>query len=192
MIEEVRLIIQDECDSWNWHYHIIPVIKYAKLLACELDVDVELAELAALLHDIGRIRFGSENHELTGLNEAENILRNFGYSNQVINDIRHCVESHRCNGTIKPQTLLAKIIASADALSHLDIIPAMVQAGLKRYDNDVEKAVQWVYSKIERDYHEKLLCEPARILAVNKYSAFRLLFDAMRSYFYSHEKDYHV
>ena len=185
MIEDVRSIVQKECDPWNWHYHMLPVVQYARQLAGELGVDVELAELAALLHDIGRIRFGSEDHETTGIAEADNILRGLGNPDPVIEDVKHCVESHRCNGGKNPGTLLAQIIASADALSHFDIIPAMLQAGLKRHQNDIEKAVRWVYSKIERDYNEKLLCEPARLLAAPKYAAFRLLFDAMQPYFYS-------
>ena len=46
MIEDVRSIVQKECDPWNWHYHMLPVVQYARQLAGELGVDVELAELA--------------------------------------------------------------------------------------------------------------------------------------------------
>ena len=59
----------------------------------------------------------------------------------------------------------------------------MIQAGPKREDGDIEKAVKWVNEKIERDYHEKLLVESARRLAKDKYEAFRLLVDAMMGYF---------
>ena len=82
-----------------------------------------------------------------------------------------------------PPPPLAKIIASADALSHFDIIPAMIQAGLKREDGNIERAVKWVNEKIERDYHEKLLVKSAKRLAKDKYEAFRLLIDAMQGYF---------
>ena len=183
MIERVRSLVKSECDTWNWHYHIIPVVKYSKLLARELHVSEEISELAALLHDIGRIRFGSHNHEITGINEAARILEMAGYTDQVINEIKHCIETHRGNGPIKPKTIYAKITASADALSHFDIIPAMIQAGLIREENDIEKAVNWVSQKIERDFHEKLLISHARNLAKNKYDAFRILIDAMQEYF---------
>ena len=34
---------------------------------------MEIVELAALLHDIGRIKFGSKDHENTGIPEAEKV-----------------------------------------------------------------------------------------------------------------------
>ena len=182
-IEDIRALVRAECDDWNWHYHILPVVKYARLLAVELGEDEDMAELAALLHDIGRLRFGSRDHDIIGAREAETILREHGYPDEIVDAIRHCVEAHRGNGAVKPATPLAKIIASADALSHFDIIPAMIQAGLKREDGDIEQAVKWVNEKIERDYHEKLLIESARRLAKDKYEAFRLLVDAMQEYF---------
>jgi len=182
-IEKIRALVRAECDDWNWHYHILPVVKYARLLAVELGEDEDMAELAALLHDIGRLLFGSQDHDTRGAREAETILKEHGYPDETIQAIRHCVEAHRGNGEVKPTTLLAKIIASADALSHFDIIPAMIQAGLKRESGDIEKAVKWVDAKIERDYHEKLLVESAKRLAKDKYEAFRLLIDAMQGYF---------
>lgn len=41
----------DEEDLKDWQYHILPVIKYAKLLAKKYKVDENIVELAAILHD---------------------------------------------------------------------------------------------------------------------------------------------
>ncbi len=75
MIEKVREIVKKECYERSRKFHISHVVKYAKLLGKKLNADEELAELGALLHDIGRIKFGAKNHEITGIYEAEKILK---------------------------------------------------------------------------------------------------------------------
>jgi len=83
MREELKQIIEKECadlDYFDYKYHLLPVVEYAAKLAEICDVDKEIVELSAWLHDIGRIKFGARNHELTGAAEAERILKQFGYS----------------------------------------------------------------------------------------------------------------
>jgi len=182
MIEKVRKIVKKECDEWNWKFHILPVVKYAKLLAKKLNVDGELAELGALLHDIGRIKFGEKNHEITGIPEAEKILKQFNYPQKIIDEVKHCVESHRGSGTIKPKTVIAKIVANADAMAHFDTIPALLQVALRKENNNLEKAVNWVYDKIERDWNKKLTIPEAKEMMKKKYEAIKLLFNSMKQY----------
>ncbi len=74
MVEKVREIIRKESDEWSRKYHIPHVVKNAKILARKLGTDEELVELAALIHDIG-MKFGNEDHEITGAKEAEKILK---------------------------------------------------------------------------------------------------------------------
>jgi len=180
MIEKVREFVKKECDELNWKYHIIPVVRYAKLLAKKLNVDEELAELGALLHDIGRFKSDGKNHEITGIQEAEKILKGLGASQNVIDEIKHCVESHR--GAVKPRTIIAKIVASADAMAHFDVIPVLIQVGLGKENNNIEKAFQWIYEKVERDWNKKLTIPEAKEIVKEKYKAIKLLFDSMRRY----------
>ncbi len=162
MIEKVREIVKKECDERNWKFHISHVVKYAKLLAKKLNADEELAELGALLHDIGRIKFGAKNHEITGIHEAEKILKQLKYTKEIIDEVKHCVESHRGSGNIKPKTIIAKIVANADAMAHFDTVFVLFQVGMKRHNN-IEKAVEWVYEKIERDWNKKLTIPEAML-----------------------------
>lgn len=182
MIKKVREFVKKECDKWDWKYHIVPVVKYAKLLAKKLNANEELVELSALLHDIGRIKFGGEDHEMTGIPEAEKILKKLGASQEVIDEVKHCIESHRGSGAIKPRTTIAKIVANADAMAHFDVIPVLVQVGLEKENNDIEKTFQWVYKKVERDWNDKLTIPQAKEMMKEKYKAIKLLFNSMREY----------
>ena len=184
MLEEVRSLVkkasveQDKIYQADWKYHISLVVKYSKLLAERTGADVKLAELGALLHDIGRIRFGPENHEITGANEAEKILKELNCPKETIAEIRHCVESHRGSGTARPRTKVAQIIANADAMAHFDAIPFLLQVALKNENGDLEKAVSWLHDKIERDWNKKLTLPEAKEMMKEKYEAIRLLLGA--------------
>ena len=176
MIEKVREIVKKECDEWNWKYHVLIVVKYAKLLAKKLNADEELAELGGLLHDIGRIKFGGKDHETTGVPESEKILGSLNYPQEVIDEIKHCVESHRGSKNIPPKSIIAKIVANADAMSHFDEIPRIFKLGLEKYNNDFEEANKWICEKIERDWNKKLTIPEAKEIVRDKYNAFRMLF----------------
>jgi uncharacterized protein len=193
MIEKVREIVKKECEipktgktrAWDWRFwkfHIVPVVKYAKLLARKFGIDEELAELCALLHDIGAIKFGAKNHEITGIPEAEKVLKQLNCPQEVINEVKHCIESHRGSGNKEPKTIIAKIIKNADAMAHFDAIPVLIQIGLEKENNNIEKAVKWVYDKIERDWNKKLTIPEAREMMREKYEAIKLLFDSMKEY----------
>ena len=153
MIKAVRKVVKSQCEADDWRYHILPVTKYARQLARKLDADEELAELGALLHDIGRIavRGKESEHEVIGVPIAEEILEKLGYSQRVIEEVKHCVESHRASKEVAPRTMTARIVADADAMAHFDAVPALIRLGLRMENDDLEKAVQWVYEKIERD-----------------------------------------
>lgn len=94
----------------------------------------------------------------------------------IIGEVKHCVESHRGSKDIKPKTQLAKIIANADAMAHFDAVPALLQIFLKNENNDIDAASRAVYEKIERDWNKKLTIPEARELVREKYAAIKLLF----------------
>ena len=131
-----------DAGSEDWKYHLSLVVKYYKQLARFEKADEEIVELAAFLHDIGRIKFDDENHEITGAFEAEKILQELNYPKGVIEEVKHCVKTHRGNYPINSKA--AEIIRDADAISHFDIIPVLVQIGLRKHNGYIEKAVNRV------------------------------------------------
>ena len=93
--------------------------------ACEkkkLNVDIQLVEIGALLHDIGRSRTHSVNHAVVGMEIAESL----GLPDKLVSIIgRHIGggitvdEARRLGWPVKsymPQTLEEKIVAYADKL----------------------------------------------------------------------------
>lgn len=94
--------------------HCFAVRDMAVLLAQKYLPDkVELAYIAATLHDIG-LSVDRENHEI----EGEKLIRQDKYlldnlSPNDLEEICHAVKEHRAS-TGNPQTILAKIISDAD------------------------------------------------------------------------------
>ena len=91
------------------------------------DIDLGVLELAALLHDVGGMgelkdKTGKVCHAKLSAKMAQNILRNFDYSQDKINKIIHCILAHRYRTGVKPKTKEAKILFDADKLDALGAI----------------------------------------------------------------------
>ncbi|HAV11858.1 MAG TPA: phosphohydrolase [Candidatus Moranbacteria bacterium] len=118
----------------------------------ERDVDLDVLKMAALLHDIARVKedddkTGNVCHAEESSKMAEPILKNLGYSANKIGDIKHCILSHRHRTNNKPESIEAKILFDADKLDSLGAIfmiragawmarhncPIFPQMGLKKY-----------------------------------------------------------
>jgi uncharacterized protein len=104
----------DSFDAGHNRDHFIAVRKLAVSLAKKYLPDkVELAYIAATLHDIG-LSVDRENHEITG----EKLIRQDKYlssnlSSEDFEELCQAVGQHRAS-TGNPQTVLAKIISDAD------------------------------------------------------------------------------
>lgn len=182
-INTIRKLVKSKFKQSEWKYHILPVVKYAKELAKTYKVDIELVELAALLHDIGRIDIRhDEDHHIVGVPEAEKILKKFHYSEKVIEEVKHTVASHRTSKGPKPKTMIAKIVANADAISHFDILPVFFwwRKGNKEYT--FEKTLDWVKNKIENDWKKKITLPRAKRISEKKYKANKLILDILTKY----------
>jgi putative nucleotidyltransferase with HDIG domain len=178
MLPKLRELVREEIGEENWLLHVANVVKYAKHLAEVEGVDQDIAEMAALLHDIGRYKFGGKEHEITGVPEAEKILKELGASENVIEEVKHCVATHRASKDAPPKTKIAEIIRDADAMAHFDIIPTLVQVGLKKHDNDIKKAIEWVDAKLDRDWNNKMHLPESKKIVEEKYKAAKLLLKA--------------
>lgn len=181
-IDKIRRLVKARFEETDWKYHILPVIKYAKKLAKEYKVDEEMVELAALLHDIGRIEMkDDEEHHIIGIPRAEKILRKHNYSGEAVKQILHCVESHRTSKGLKPKTMLAKIIANADAMAHFDALPVFFYWRATQ-GKSFEEITRWVDEKIEKDWNRKITLPKAKKMVEKKYKAIRLLLNSLGEY----------
>ncbi len=182
-IEKVRKLVKSKFKETDWKYHMLPVVKYAKALGKKYKVDAELVELAALLHDIGRTDIKhDEDHHIVGIPMAEEILKKFNYSDKVIKEVKHVVASHRTSKGEKPETMIAKIVANADAMAHFDVLPVFFWWRKGRKDYSFEDVLLWVDGKLRNDWEKKITLPEAKKISKNNYEANKLLLDSLNKY----------
>ena len=179
-IEKVKELIKDLSKGDDWDFHQTVVQKYAIQLAKIKNADLELVQLASLLHDIGRLKHPDQGeiHDIIGVPEAEKVLKELNFPEETINEIKHAVEAHRGTDDRPAKTLLAEIIRNADAMSHFDAFPFLFKVAFRRNDNDLRKATQWIYNKIERNWDKKLSMPEAKEIIEEKYKAAKLILSA--------------
>jgi putative nucleotidyltransferase with HDIG domain len=167
-IKAVKKLVKSANDSTNnkygntvWKYHLELVAKYGLALAKKLKADAEVVELAAYLHDYASLLDinNAARHHLVGAELAEKILADLKLPREKINAVKECILAHRGSVQRKKRTLEAKILASADAMSHFYYIPDMfyLTYGVHRLKSD-EGAV-WLKAKLQRSWHKIVLPE---------------------------------
>jgi uncharacterized protein len=185
-IKEIKDIVKAEIEKSNtpeqYKLHFIPVFEYSMKLAEITGANKEVVELAAWLHDLGRVKFGPEDHHKTGAVEAEKILRNFGYPEETIKHVKECILTHRSMERDEPpRTIEAKIIASADAMAHYDTIPWLLVLKFKKTGN-LKESVEWVLEKVNRGWEKKILIPEGKDMIKEKYKAAKLLLESTLKY----------
>ena len=110
-------------DSYNfWEEHIKYVVQESLELAKTYGTDIEIVELAALLHDIALMsKTGTRlEHHVNGANIARNLLTKYGYQEEKLNKVAKCILNHRSS---KNSTSIEELcVADADILAHFDNI----------------------------------------------------------------------
>jgi putative nucleotidyltransferase with HDIG domain len=163
MIENISKIVEDACKSDSnlfgygiWSHHIIYVVRYAKQLAEKLNADLEIVEIAALLHDYAGIKDSSlaEEHHIHGALEAEKILHGFGYQEDKIQKVKDCILSHRGSIRLDRATPEAECIASADAMAHVFQVTSLLHLAYVKHGMNIEDGRVWVLNKIERSMNK--------------------------------------
>lgn len=177
-IKKIRDLVKGLADKEDWQYHINPVTNYAKALAKKLKADVALAEVTALLHDIGRVKYGDDNHHLTGAKEAEKILEQLNFKPEIIAKVKHSIEAHRSQEGPEPKTLEAKIIANADGMVHFDMLPLFFHWRSRK--GEFDQSLGWVIKKYQRSWHKKLTLPAAKKMVAAKYKAIKYLLGEMQ------------
>jgi len=108
--------------------HVERVFKLSIFIGEKVHANLKILKLAALLHDIGRIQ---EKNDKLKRNHAEisaELAKLFLASNQYnltqneIDEIIHCIQTHSFSNKSVPKTLEAKILSDADKLDALGAI----------------------------------------------------------------------
>ncbi len=178
MIQQISNIVQEACSKDTnifgyaiWTHHITHVVQSAKQLAALLDADVEIVEIAALLHDYASVKDKAlyQDHHINGAVEAEKILAQFDYPAEKIAAVKHCIESHRASIAEQRRSIEAECVASADAMAHIQNVPALLYSAYTARKMDIDEGITWLREKLQRSW-AKMIPE-AREIVRDKYEA---------------------
>lgn len=178
MIHDIERLVKQVCRKETnifgytiWTHHITQVVQNAKQLAKLLGADLEIVELAALLHDFASVKDKSlyEDHHINSAIEAEKILKSFDYPDEKIAAVKHCIETHRGSITEQRRSLEAEGVASADAMAHIQNVPALLYSAYIQRNMDINVGIKWLRRKLERSWN-KMIPE-AQEMVKEKYEA---------------------
>ncbi len=177
-VDEVAEIVREACAHKSnrfgygiWTHHIVQVRKYARLLASLNGADVEIVELAALLHDYAAVKDEAlyAEHHIYGPIEAERILAALGYPPERIEAVQYCIATHRASVPSERRTIEAQCLADADAMAHIDQVPSLMRMVYVERGLDIDEGTRWVRAKLQRSWNK--LSAQAREMISDKYIA---------------------
>lgn len=156
-------LVKEECAKPTSHYkgifkyHIVPMVRIAQNLARKLGANQEVV-VAAWLHDIGSILLGRKLHQISGAAIAEYLLRAWGYPEEKVQQVKDCILCHRgSDEDNKPETLEARIVAEADALSAIHNISGLYKGAFDEEKKDEGEAKISVRNKLKAKFNQLTL-----------------------------------
>ncbi len=161
MIKEIEKLVQEVCAKETnvfghgiWTHHITQVAKNGKHLAKLFNADSEIVEVAALLHDYASVKDKAlyEDHHVHGPVEAENLLRRFGYPQERIEAVKHCIAVHRSSVPGERRSAEAECLANADAMTHIEQVPSLLYLAFVQHRMGIDEGSRWVRAKLERSW----------------------------------------
>lgn len=185
MIEAIRELVRETCAAETnasgyaaWTHHIVVVVENSLKLAEKLGADKEVVELAALLHDYASVLNVEwvEEHHLHGAKLAEEILQRYNYPEEKLDNVVHAIAAHRSSRKFPRVTIEAKIVASSDAMAHIQMAYEMLHYAYAIKKMSPDEGAEWVLAKITRDWR-KLIPE-AKEMVKEQYEAARVVLNA--------------
>jgi len=111
------------CHDWA---HVERVYNLAIKIGKQEKADLLVLAVATLLHDIGRKEEmksqGKFCHAEKGAELAAKILHKYKINQDLINNITHCIISHRYRNQNIPKTIEAKVLFDADKLDSIGAV----------------------------------------------------------------------
>lgn len=152
-------------DSVHGLDHVERVRRTALFIAKHYpDVDLEVVEIAALMHDIGKY-LNADDHAKESAKLAKEILKKLKVPEEKISKIIDAIENHSFSARRKPKTLEGMILSDADkldALGAIGIARVFMLSGIE--NRDLQKSLKHFYEKILKLYNN-LFTDIAKELA---------------------------
>ena len=182
IINKISDIVETACKQKTnyfgyglWTHHILPVVKYAKLMAKKIEADGEIVEIAALLHDYASAKDYKlyKDHHLHGSKLAEEVLKKFDYPQNKIDQVKHCILCHRGSKAVKKLTKEALCITDADSMAHFDSVSSLFYLAFFSHKMDIDEANNWLLQKLERSWNK--LSPQAKDIIESRYKASKIV-----------------
>lgn len=147
--------------QWAWRNHVQVVAQNAEELSARFKANTDLAVAGALLHDFGDafVERVDPTHAAITEQQGTDLLKISDYSPEEIVEIfQVIIPPHSCRDGEQPTTLEGKVLATADALAHLntDFYLQFAWMNLPEVAHSFQEYQAWVQAKIERDFHHKI------------------------------------
>lgn len=178
VISEIKRLVEQACAQETnafgygiWTHHITQVVKNGKRLADLFEADPEIVEIAALLHDYASVKDRAlyPDHHIHGPVEAEKVLRGFGYPQEKIEAVKHCIATHRGSVPGERGSPEAECLANADAMTHLEQVPSLLHLAFVDRGMGIDEGTAWVRNKLARSWNK--LSPQVKELMQEKYEA---------------------
>ncbi len=185
VFELVKTIYENEetplMGTWMWHNHVQWVANKTEDLANKYDANTEFAVSAALLHDLGDARYKRDDSKFNEQCEVMGyeVLEEAGFNKEEAKEIIEViVQPHSCRPESLPTTAEGKVLATADALFHLqtNFFTVLCYANRPERLNSLGAWQEWFDEKIERDYKTKIFFEDEKQEALEDYNSLKLVF----------------
>ena len=174
--QTARRYFQGARGSHNWE-HTLRVLRLCERIGTVEGVDMDVLQVAAYLHDIGRSyqddSKGAVCHAEKGAHLAGPIVEQLALTKDQKENILHCIRSHRYRGNHEPCTAEARVLFDADkldAIGAVGVARAFLFAGevgarLHAGDTNVEKTEPYTIDDTGyREFKVKLCKIKDRIL----------------------------
>ena len=144
-IKEIESFVKKEVDELTW-VHTQSVRLIAKKLAKSEKADIDIVEIAALLHDVAKDKSTLFGHAKEGARICRKYLKKMNYPSDFISKVVHCVESHSTPWSKRgpmPLTIEAKVIFDADMnqqLGSLGIVKHILKHKEKQFNELLKHA----------------------------------------------------
>lgn len=123
IIQQIKPQFEDDSSGHDF-FHIMRVVNMARYLQSKEGGDLEIIELAALLHDISDHKFNGGKLDEGG-NVAKRILEKLSYPSERIEQIKYIIDNVSYKGAETPavmESLEGKIVQDADRLDAIGAI----------------------------------------------------------------------
>ena len=158
-------------DDIHGYPHVERVFKTCVDLGIQMNANMRILKISALLHDIGRI---NEMNDSRGKHHAElsaeiatNFLKSYQevISKNEIEQVIHCIRAHSFSNDVKPKTLEAKILSDADKLDAMGAIGLYrTIAFTVKNHNGIDTVIKHMEDKI-LDLKRDLYLNESKVLA---------------------------